>query len=326
MSCALDRLSTQQRGLLEQWFPGFDITADLSWNLVETTVLHLTVDDGDFVVKAGGVTDHHIAREIRAHERWTRVWVETGHAAPLIRSDATAKLIATQYLPGRLVQDDPAAGDLDTYEQAGRLLATFHGQESIEDPGYEQRADEKALRWLERPHRIAPELAARVRGTIESWPRPPSMLVPTHGDWQGRNWIVDDDRVVRVIDFGRADLRPAAEDFERMATREFVRCPGSEAAFLRGYGTDPANLGRGSDSRCVPLSASWCGRSRSETNSSRLTVMRRSPHCSPDPYGGATDSSASPSSINGPTWSHNGRRDRRCAGHCHAAAPIHLSA
>lgn len=78
MSCALDRLSTQQRGILEHWFPRFAITGDLSWNLVETTMLNLTVDDGDFVVKAGGVTDHHIALEIRAHERWTRVWVETG--------------------------------------------------------------------------------------------------------------------------------------------------------------------------------------------------------------------------------------------------------
>ncbi|MGW6199374.1 phosphotransferase family protein [Kribbella sp. NPDC055110] len=32
---------------------------------------------------------------------------------------------------------------------------------------------------------------------------PPATLVPTHGDWQPRNWLVDNG-TVRVIDFGRA--------------------------------------------------------------------------------------------------------------------------
>lgn len=63
--------------------------------------------------------------------------------------------------------------------------------------------------------------------------------MPTHGDWQNRNWLADDAGVVKVIDFGRAALRPAGEDFERLAVREFLRVPGAEQAFLRGYGEDP---------------------------------------------------------------------------------------
>lgn len=42
-----------------------------------------------------------------------------------------------------------------------------------------------------------------------------------------------------MIDFGRADLRHAAEDFERLAAREFLSVAGSEDAFLDGYGSDP---------------------------------------------------------------------------------------
>ena len=42
-----------------------------------------------------------------------------------------------------------------------------------------------------------------------------------------------------MIDFGRAGLRPAAEDFERLAVQEFARHPGAEEAFLSGYGEDP---------------------------------------------------------------------------------------
>ena len=64
------------------------------------------------------------------------------------------------------------------------------------------------------------------------------MLVPTHGDWQPRNWLVHDG-VVSVIDLGRADLRPAMTDLTRLAAQDFRRDPRLEAAFLEGYGSDP---------------------------------------------------------------------------------------
>ncbi|WP_202912120.1 hypothetical protein [Nesterenkonia muleiensis] len=51
--------------------------------------------------------------------------------------------------------------------------------------------------------------------------------------------MVDADGTIRGIDFGRAALRPAAKDFERLAAQEFRWHPGSEGAFLCGYGADP---------------------------------------------------------------------------------------
>jgi hypothetical protein len=77
-----------------------------------------------------------------------------------------------------------------------------------------------------------------VRAEVSTWPGGGSDVVPTHGDWQPRNWLIDDG-VVRVIDFGRADLRPATEDFVRLARQDFARNPRLEAAFLEGYGHDP---------------------------------------------------------------------------------------
>ena len=67
-------------------------------------------------------------------------------------------------------------------------------------------------------------------------------LVPTHGDWQPRNWLIDEG-TVRVIDFGRADLRPALEDLARLARQDFARDPALEDAFLSGYGADPREAG-----------------------------------------------------------------------------------
>lgn len=63
-------------------------------------------------------------------------------------------------------------------------------------------------------------------------------MVPTHGDWQPRNWLVHEG-LVSVIDFGRADLRPAVTDFTRLAAQQFCGHPELEAAFIGGYGCDP---------------------------------------------------------------------------------------
>ena len=67
-------------------------------------------------------------------------------------------------------------------------------------------------------------------------------VAQTHGDWQPRNWLVHEG-VVRVIDFGRADLRPAFTDFTRLAAQQFRGAPELEAAFLDGYGHDPREPG-----------------------------------------------------------------------------------
>ncbi len=85
---------------------------------------------------------------------------------------------------------------------------------------------------------VAAGTVARLRAEIADWPTPPATLVPTHGDWQPRNWLVHDG-VVSIIDFGRAALRPALTDFARLAVQDFRRDPRLEAAFLDGYGADP---------------------------------------------------------------------------------------
>lgn len=118
------------------------------------------------------------------------------------------------------------------------LLARFHGQLAIEDDEFESRTKERALAWLDTPHRIGASVEERLRQAIEAWPTPATTVVPTHGDWQPRNWLVQNG-IVSVIDFGRAGLRPALTDFVRLAAQQFRSNPELEAAFLDGYGSDP---------------------------------------------------------------------------------------
>ena len=49
---------------MDAWVPGAELLADMSWGLVERTVLHLATDQGEVTVKASPLQDRHTAREI----------------------------------------------------------------------------------------------------------------------------------------------------------------------------------------------------------------------------------------------------------------------
>lgn len=238
MSNELDRLRPEQRSLLARWVPDARVVADHSWGLTGTTVLELHGEQGHLVLKAGDVADGHIERELRAHREWLRPWVVTGHAPTFLYGDVPAKVVVTRFLPGQLVEGTPAQNDPQTYRQAGELLAAFHGQASLFHPDWHDEFRARVQRVLDRPHRIELEIERLLRAEVSTWPGGGSRVVPTHGDWQPRNWLMDDG-VVRVIDMGRADMRPPTEDFVRLAGQDFARDPELETAFLDGYGADP---------------------------------------------------------------------------------------
>jgi thiamine kinase-like enzyme len=236
-----DQLTRRQRELLDDWLPGAELVRDRSWGLVGTTVLELVHRGDRYIAKAGDEKDHHLARELRAHHNWLEPWTSRGRAPQLVHADTEVKLLVTRYLPGELVEGSEHEFRPDIYRQAGELLARSHEQLAVESEEFEAKAKVKALAWLDGPHRIAPDVVARLRDLVESWPTPPVTLVPTHGDWQPRNWLVHEG-VVSVIDFGRADLRPALTDFARLAVQQFQVDPALESAFLDGYGSDPRDV------------------------------------------------------------------------------------
>lgn len=235
-------LTSEQQRRVDDWLPGARVVDDLSWGLVDTCVLRLRGDEGDVVVKAAGPDDHHIAREIAGHEAFTAPWVAEHRVGRLLHADRALGVIVLEYLPGVLADGTPAETDPDVHRQAGALLAALHGQGSRTDARYEAERDDRALRWLDGTHRIDARTAARLREVIAGHDHPPAVLVPTHGDWQPRNWLVDDGRVL-VIDLGRADWRPAVTDFARLSRQQWEGRPDLEAAFLDGYGDDPREAG-----------------------------------------------------------------------------------
>lgn len=238
MTDPLERLTDDQRALLARWLPGARGVRDLGWGLVDNHVVEVEADGERYVVKADGPGSRHVRRELDAHERWLRPWVERSRAARLVAGDADAGILVTRWLTGELVLGSPARAEPETFRQAGELLALLHAQPGRLDEGYEATENAKVLGNLAKPHRIPGERARELRALVASWPAEPVRVVPTHGDFQPRNWLVHEGRVA-VIDLGRAALRPALSDWLRLAARDFRHDPAREAAFVEGYGGDP---------------------------------------------------------------------------------------
>lgn len=238
----LPGLDHTQHDLVRSWLSDAELVSEHSWGLVDTVVLRVRADGQDLTVKAAGPGNHHVGREIDAHERWTGPLLEGERAPRLLHADREAHVLVTTWLPGDLAQDGPAQHDPEVHRQAGDLLARLHGQVARLDDGWEEAQRRRVLTWLGRAHRIPQEQETRVRDLVAGWPGDPAVVVPTHGDYQPRNWLWDVG-TVRVIDFGRAAWRPAASDLARLAVQEWVGRPELEAAFVQGYGADPREAG-----------------------------------------------------------------------------------
>lgn len=233
------RLTAAQAILLDGWLPGAEICRDHSWGLIDTVVLEVAAGGLRYVVKASGADNHHLGRELDAHEQVIPDLAGRGLAPCLVFADRAAHMLVTQFLDGELVLGHPAETDPSAYVRAGELLRSFHGQRARRDHDFEAKATTRSLASLDLPHRIAPGLEQHARSILRHAPPVSTSVVPTHGDWQPRNWLIDAAGVVKMIDFGRFGFRPAATDLARLATQQWRGRPDLEAAFFQGYGEDP---------------------------------------------------------------------------------------
>lgn len=233
-----DLLDREQGAFVESHVPTPELIENLSWQDGLSRVLHIRAGGSDLIVKAAPPSHRHIRREIQAHRRWTGPLLRRGLTQRMQQADDQLNILILDHLPGELAQDTRHELDLGLHHQAGRALAEFHNQYSELDTRAEATANKRALGWLGRPHRIEATIVARVRELLSEAPTPPVVLVPTHGDWQPRNWLVHHG-TLHVIDFGRFDLRPAATDLCRLAAQQWRGRDDLIGAFLDGYGTDP---------------------------------------------------------------------------------------
>lgn len=226
-------ITDEQGRLLTSWLGSYTVVRDYSWPLQDTNVLHVVTPLGDgFIIKAS-TTSHHIHREIAAHAAGFAGL--DGRVPALRHASARAGILVTEFLPGTLVEGTRAEDDPETYRQAGALLRCLH-QPAGTSPHYAKALAKKTRAWMDRAQGLLPETQLTILaqeldgldpGTVE--------LVATHGDYQPRNWL-QDNGLIKVIDFGRAERRPWVHDLVRLSHQQFVRRPELADAFYTGLG------------------------------------------------------------------------------------------
>lgn len=145
MSVDAANLSEAQARFVEQSIGSSTLIEDLSWGLVDTRVLHVHSGGEEFIVKAAGADNHHIHREITAHEGWTAPLLRDDRAGRLVAASAPLSVLVLEYHPGHLVEGAPEEFTADVHEQAGQTLRLLHEQRSRTDDDYEDRATRKAF-------------------------------------------------------------------------------------------------------------------------------------------------------------------------------------
>lgn len=224
---------------MNAWLGETELVGDLSWHLVDTVVLHARCDAGDVIVKAAGPANHHIAREIAAHSGVTTPLIAARRTSRMLHADEDLRVFVLEYQPGILVQGSGHELSPDVHRQAGEMLRLIHDAEPPRgDDEYLVRIAARAATWLETDHRIDPADVGAAKEILGSVIPSTVEVVPTHGDWHTRNWLIDGSRVT-AIDFGRFGRRTRSSDLCRLAVKEWRASPQLERAFLDGYGADP---------------------------------------------------------------------------------------
>ncbi|TCL79667.1 MULTISPECIES: aminoglycoside phosphotransferase family protein [unclassified Curtobacterium] len=238
-------LDGHQIAFVLRTLPDAVLVADDSWGLLDTRVLHVVNGAVSYTVKASGPDNTHFPRELEAHRTVTDALCTAGDAGALVSADEDHRVLVLERVPGHLALGTADEHAPDVHRQAGAVLRRLHDHGTRHDPTFLLREQAKALAALDAPHRISSDVAARTRAALEMLPtdHPDEPLVPTHGDFHPRNWIVDDEDDchgrLRVIDFGRFGWRPASFDLTRLAVLHWQDDPALEAAFFDGYGDDP---------------------------------------------------------------------------------------
>jgi Ser/Thr protein kinase RdoA (MazF antagonist) len=166
--------------------------------------------------------DRFHRREVEAYRTWVP---HLGAAAPtLVAADSTLRAVIVTAVPGRPLHDlaHPAEEQQHLFHQIGALAAAIHRSSPAPVATAEGvAAFAKVERHLQaaRPH-LRPGDEEFIR-TIAARAQEVSPLdcVPTHGDFQLHNLLLDQDGSLAVIDFERSEPGPAIRDLVRLCGR-----------------------------------------------------------------------------------------------------------
>ncbi|MFT3852935.1 MAG: aminoglycoside phosphotransferase family protein [Ilumatobacteraceae bacterium] len=174
------------------------------------------------------------AAELHAYRRWVPAIAD--RAPTLLGADPVAQVLLLGHVAGR----PPEAADPRLHRRAGSLLARFHAAEvTVRLDGFHDHWRSRLDDWMARARpgvltETEVDTAGHHLAVVAGLPDPDG--VPTHRDWQPRNWLLDDGGELWAIDFEHARIAAWFEDVMRLWWQEWRAVPELSDAFFEGYG------------------------------------------------------------------------------------------
>ncbi|MFL6124242.1 phosphotransferase [Actinophytocola sp.] len=179
------------------------------------------------------------AREIHAYTHWVPALRD--RAPQLVASDHEHLVLLLTAVPGATADHviSGAEAERAAHQSAAYVLRQLHDSTP---PEYSHdmavTLGQRTAHWVDRAGVL---LNAGERRLLldhaETIASSPVEVRFCHLDFQPRNWIVDDDGTVRLIDFEHARPDSHIRDMARLAHRYWPHQPDLYQAFVRGYGT-----------------------------------------------------------------------------------------
>jgi Ser/Thr protein kinase RdoA (MazF antagonist) len=184
-------------------------------------------------------------QELRAYRAWTP---HLGDLCPdLVAADEDERALLVTALPGALAEDLELTrrAEAELHRQAGAFLRAFHGLPHVDDEvALADAIQMRAERWSAR---AALHVDASARDWMMARIREIAPMLdgvrrtPCHRDFTPRNWVIDEDSNLRVIDFGHTRPDFWALDIDKLWSDQWVERRDRSDAFWDGYGRKPSD-------------------------------------------------------------------------------------
>ncbi|WP_345673556.1 phosphotransferase [Yinghuangia aomiensis] len=206
-----------------------------SWPGAASRVWEARAPNGAAVFAKVHSTPKFHRREVAAYESWVTL---LGEDTPrLLACDSALPGILVTPLPGVPVkfQPLPPGQDAEVHALAGALARRIHDTAICPAATASALPSAYVLKHLGRARLTDADLS-RAQAVLVAAAQVTLPMVPTHGDFQPRNWLYNNDSRVRVIDFERAEPGASVRDFRLLVNGPWQERPDLREAFFDGYG------------------------------------------------------------------------------------------
>lgn len=176
-------------------------------------------------------------RELRAYQDFVP---QLGDRAPHLEATSEQhRILLLSVLQGRGAEAPDLRGQWNVHRRAGALLARLHATSPPQpSPGLGAALGRRVTRLVARNPDLldAPTVDYLARLATRVMAMTDLQAVPCHLDYTQRNWLVDAGGQLRVLDFSTSERALPAQDFSRLANRQWTHRPELRDAFFVGYG------------------------------------------------------------------------------------------